>query len=173
MFSKKLLVISVLAMFAVLMLVACGGGAQPTAAPPTAAPAQPAQPTAAPAQPTTAATTGVKFGIVLIGPYNDHGWSEAHYIAANYVKSKMPGSDFIYVDSAYDRPNTTLETIIADMKSKGVKFILTTSDAFQDDTVALAPKFPDITFINVSGDSAWKDGKNYKPIANLGNFMGL
>ncbi len=136
-------------------LAACA--APPPAAPPTAPPA---------------AAGGLKFGIILIGPYNDHGWSEANYIAANYVKSKIPGSDFTYVDSAYDRPNTTLETIVTDMKSKGIKFILTTSDAFQDDTVALAPKFPDVTFINVSGDSAWKDGKNYKPIANLGNFMG-
>ena len=166
--SKKILIVGALLALTLVALAACAPAPTPapTAAPPTAAPAQP---TAVPAQPTTAP---VKFGIVLIGPYNDHGWSEAHYIAANYVKSKIPGSDFTYVDSAYDRPNTTLETIVTDMKSKGIKFILTTSDAFQDDTVALAPKFPDITFINVSGDSAWKDGKNYKPIPNLGNFMG-
>ncbi len=152
----------------------------PTAAP-TIAPTVAAT-TAPTAAPTTAASssasssaasgTAIKFGIVLIGPYNDHGWSEANYIGAQYAKSKLPGSDFVYIDNAYSNPNTTLQQIVTNMVSQGVKVILTTSDAFQDDTIATAPKFPNITFINVSGDSAWKDGKNYKPIANLGNFMG-
>ncbi|HEX9077542.1 MAG TPA: hypothetical protein VF932_17280, partial [Anaerolineae bacterium] len=155
--------------------------AAPTTAP-TAAPTQPPAPTTAPttaptAAPTTAPTTAaaaVKFGIVLVGPYNDHGWSEAHYIAANYAKSKMPGSDFIYLDklNPADRPGTTLEQVATDMSSKGYKFILTTSDDFQTDTITVAQKHPELTFINVSGDSAWKDGKNYKDIKNLGNFMG-
>lgn len=49
---------AMLAVIAILALIACAPAAQPTAAPPTAAPAQPtaapAQPTAAPAQPTEA-----------------------------------------------------------------------------------------------------------------------
>ncbi len=111
---------------------------------------------------------------MLVGPYNDHGWSEANYIAANYVKSKIPGADFIYLDklNSSDRPGTTLEQVVTDMSSKGYKFILTTSDDFQTDTITAAQKHPELTFINVSGDSAWKDGKNYKDIKNLGNFMG-
>lgn len=118
--------------------------------------------------------TKVNFGVVLVGPYNDHGWSEAHYTAANYVKSKVPGSDFIYIDklNPADRPGTTLEQVVTDMASKGVKLIITTSDDFQTDTITAAQKHPELTFINVSGDSTWKDGKNYKAIPNLGNFMG-
>jgi simple sugar transport system substrate-binding protein len=118
--------------------------------------------------------TPITFGVVLVGPYNDHGWSEAHYTAAQYVKSKLPGSDFIYLDklNPADRPGTTLEQVVADMKSKGVKLILTTSDDFQTDTSTVAQKFSDMTFINVSGDNAWEDGKNYKGQPNLGNFMG-
>lgn len=50
--NKKWFILSVLAIVAMLTLAACGGGAaQPTSAPPTAAPAQP---TVAPAQPTAA-----------------------------------------------------------------------------------------------------------------------
>jgi branched-chain amino acid transport system substrate-binding protein len=62
------LLVTILAALSVMLFAACGGAAQPTAAPPTAAPAQPtaapAQPTAAPAQPTTApAETGpIKIG---------------------------------------------------------------------------------------------------------------
>ena len=157
----------------------------PTAVPPTAAPkpTDAPKPTEAP-KPTTAPTAvpptataapkPITFGVILVGPYNDHGWSEAHYTAAQYVKSKLPGSDFIYLDklNPADRPGTTLEQVVNDMKSKGVKLILTTSDDFQTDTMTVAPKFPDIVFINASGDSAWRDGKNYKDIKNLGNFMG-
>lgn len=122
----------------------------------------------------TGAATPVKFGIVLVGPYNDHGWSEAHYMAANYVKAKLPGSDFIYLDklNPADRKDTTLEQVVTDMASKGIKLIFTTSDDFQTDTIAAAQKHPELTFINASGDSAWKNGKNYKEIKNLGNIMG-
>ena len=120
------------------------------------------------------AAAPVRFGVVLIGPYNDHGWSEAHYMAANYVKEKLPGSDFIYLDklNPADRKDTTLEQVVTDMESKGVKLIFTTSDDFQTDTIAAAIKHPELTFVNVSGDSSWKNGKNYQDVKNLGNFMG-
>jgi hypothetical protein len=62
--------------------------------------------------PPTVAAKPITFGVILVGPYNDHGWSEAHYTAAQYVKSKLPGADFIYLDklNPADRPGTTLET---------------------------------------------------------------
>ena len=95
-------------------------------------------------------------------------------MAANYVKAKLPGSDFIYLDklNPADRKDTTLEQVVTDMASKGIKLIFTTSDDFQTDTIAAAQKHPELTFINASGDSAWKNGKNYKDIKNLGNIMG-
>jgi simple sugar transport system substrate-binding protein len=192
--SKKVLLIAVLVALVVLALAACAPAptpvpppppttapVQPTAvpAPPTTAPQPTAAPTKAPtaaptAVPPTAAPAPVKFGIVLVGPYNDHGWSEAHYLAANYVKSKLPGSDFVYLDklNPADRKDTTLEQVVTDMASKGIKLIITTSDDFQTDTITAAQKHPELTFINASGDSAWKDGKNFKAIPNLGNFMG-
>ncbi|MGB8648631.1 MAG: BMP family ABC transporter substrate-binding protein [Anaerolineae bacterium] len=165
---KKLFLISALALFVLTALAACNSGAATqTAAPPTAAP----QPAA-----TTAPATGAKFtfGMVFVGPYNDHGWSEANYQAAQYVKSKLPNADFVYIDklNSADRPNTTLEQVVSDFAAKGVKLIFTTSDDFKTDTITAAQKHPDLTFINVSGDSAWKDGKNYSATPNLGNFMG-
>jgi simple sugar transport system substrate-binding protein len=158
--TKKILWLAMM-LAVIALLAAC---AAPTEAPkPTAVP-----PTAAPK------AAGITFGVVLVGPYNDHGWSEAHYQGAQYVKSKMPGADFIYLDklNPADRAGTTLEQVVNDMKSKGVKLVLTTSDDFQTDTLAVAQKFPDMTLINISGDHAWKDGKNFKAPANLGNFMG-
>ena len=33
------------------------------------------------------------FGLLLVGPYNDRGWSQAHYDAGLYVEQKLPGVD--------------------------------------------------------------------------------
>lgn len=191
--KKFLLIVALIAALAII--VACAPAPTPTPVPtpvpPTAAPKPTVAPTAVPTKPpeatkpptvaptavpptATAAPKPITFGVVLVGPYNDHGWSEAHYTGAQYVKSKLPGSDFIYIDklNPADRPGTTLEQVVNDMRSKGVRLVFTTSDDFQTDTLTVAQKFPDMTLINVSGDHAWKDGKNYKNQANLGNFMG-
>ncbi len=187
--SKKILIVGALLALTLAALGACAPA--PTATPVPPPPTQPPAPTPAPAQPTAAPTTAptaaptaaptkaptaapVNLGIVLVGPQNDHGWSEAQWIAAQYVKSKLPNVNWIMIDklNSADRPGTTLEQVVTDMASKGVKLIFTTSDDFKTDTVTSAQKHPDITFINVSGDNAWKDGKDYKALPNLGNFMG-
>ena len=190
--SKKILIVVALLALTLTALAACAPAptATPVPPPPTQPPAPttaPAQPTTAPAQPTAAPTAAptkaptvaptaapVNLGIVLVGPQNDHGWSEAQWQGAQYVKSKMPNVNWIVIDklNPADRPNTTLEQVVSDMASKGVKLIFTTSDDFKTDTVTSAQKHPDLTFINVSGDNAWKDGKDYKGLPNLGNFMG-
>lgn len=110
------------------------------------------------------------FGIILVGPYNDHGWSEAHYTAAQYVTEKLPNTRFEYLDklNSADRPETTLEQVVEDMVSKGAKIIFTTSDAFMEDTDRVATKYPDVVFISVSGDQVLKGTAP----ANVGNYMG-
>ena len=40
--------------------------------------------------PLAAAAEPLIFGIVLVGPYNDHGWSEAHYLAGKYAEAQDP-----------------------------------------------------------------------------------
>jgi simple sugar transport system substrate-binding protein len=40
----------------------------------------------------------VTFGLLLVGPYNDRGWSQAHYDAGLYVERKLPGTRMIYLD---------------------------------------------------------------------------
>ena len=108
--------------------------------------------------------------MVLVGPYNDHGWSEAHYVAAQYVEKKIPGAKMIYLDkvNSADRKGVTLDSVVADMVSKGAKIIFTTSDDFMQDTRTAAEKYKDITFINISGD----DVMTGKAPKNLGNYMG-
>ncbi len=111
----------------------------------------------------------LKFGLVMVGPYNDHGWSQAHYEAGKYVESHLQGTEMIYLDKVNpaDRPDTTLEQVVDDMVSKGAKLIITSSDDFQDDTDVVAKKYPNVTFVNMSGDHA-KDGTAPQ---NVSNYM--
>ena len=136
--------------------------------------ATPAAPTAA-VEPTKApAATEFKFGLILVGPYNDHGWSEAHYQAGKYIESKIPGAKMVYVDNVNPgaKPGVTVPQLVDDLVGQGVKIVFTTSDDFKDGTLEAAIKHPDLPIVNVSGDHAWKDGKDFKAPKNLSNFMG-
>jgi len=113
---------------------------------------------------------GFTFGVILVGPKDDHGWSEAHYTAGKYVEEKLPGARMIALESlnSADRPETTLDQVVEDMVNQGAQLILTTSADFEVDTTEVAALYPDVTFINVSGDDAlWGIATD-----NLGNFMG-
>lgn len=109
-------------------------------------------------------------GFVLVGPQQDGGWSEAHFHATEYLTAKVPGVKTIILDklNPADRPNVTLEQTVDNMKDEGAKLIFTTSDDFKVDTLAVAKKYPDITFINVSGD----DVLTGSAPSNEGNVMG-
>ena len=157
--SKRLWnVISVLCI-AVLVLAACGPSPTPE---PTEAPA--AVPTEEPE------AEEFVFGVILVGPYNDHGWSEAHYTASEYVTEKLPNTSFVYLDklNAADRPETTLEQAVDDMVSQGAKMVFTTSDDFKEDTDLAAEKYSDVTFIHISGDHVLTGDAP----PNVDNYMG-
>jgi len=110
------------------------------------------------------------FGMVLVGPKNDHGWSQAHYEAGLYVEENLPGSSMIVFESLNpaDKPEATLEGVVDDMVAEGAKLVITTSDEFEEDTLGVAEKYPDVVFINSSGD----DVLTGEAPANLGNIMG-
>ncbi|MEO8610094.1 MAG: BMP family ABC transporter substrate-binding protein [Chloroflexota bacterium] len=112
------------------------------------------------------------FGLILVGPQNDGGWSQAHYEGGKYVEANVPGSKMLVFEklNVVDSPEATLESVTQDMVDQGAKLIFTTSDDFEEDTTAIAkkPKFADVTFINVSGDDVYTG----EAPANLGNLMG-
>ena len=110
------------------------------------------------------------FGVVLVGPKDDRGWSQAHYDAGLYVQEKVPGARMIPLESLNSaaRPETTLDQVVEDMVAQGAKLILTTSADFEVDTSVVAEFYPDVTFVNISGDDAlW----GIAP-PNVGNIMG-
>ncbi|MEE9495309.1 MAG: BMP family ABC transporter substrate-binding protein [Desulfobacterales bacterium] len=110
------------------------------------------------------------FGLLLVGPYNDHGWSQAHYEGGKYVEKKMPGSKMIYIDKVNpaDRPGVTIPQLVDDMVEKGAKLIIANSDDMKDGTREAAAMHPNIYFIHISGD----DVLTGKAPKNLSNVMG-
>ncbi|MEZ4667618.1 MAG: BMP family ABC transporter substrate-binding protein [Anaerolineae bacterium] len=107
------------------------------------------------------------FGIVLVGPKNDRGWSQAHYEAGLKIEEEMPGSKMLLFESLNpaDNPQTTLLDVATEMAGQGAKVIFTTSDEFEEDTDTVAAALPDVVFINSTGSSALEG----KAPANVGN----
>ncbi|HXF84908.1 MAG TPA: BMP family ABC transporter substrate-binding protein [Anaerolineales bacterium] len=125
------------------------------------------------ATPTPAAEEPYVFGMLLVGPYNDNGWSQAHYEAGLYVEEKL-GAKMIYLDKVNpaDRPGTTPDQLAEELVAQGAKTIIFNSDDMKDASTTFAKNHPDIFVIMASGDQVWKDGKAYQEVPNLTNIMG-
>jgi simple sugar transport system substrate-binding protein len=110
------------------------------------------------------------FGMLLVGPYNDRGWSQAHYEGGRAVEQVIAGSKMIYIDKVNpaDRPGVTIPQLVDDMVEKGASLIFATSDDMKDGTREAAMLHPEIKFVHVSGD----DVLTGKAPANLSNVMG-
>jgi simple sugar transport system substrate-binding protein len=110
------------------------------------------------------------FGLLLVGPYNDRGWSQAHYDGGKYVETQIPGTKMIYIDKVNpaDRPGVTIPQLVDDMVEKGAKIIIANSDDMKDGTREAAMMHPDTFFIHISGD----DVLTGKAPKNLSNLMG-
>ena len=125
----------------------------------------------APAEEQPAAESApLTFGMILVGPRNDHGWSQAHAEGGEFVVANMPDATMIIFESLNpaDKPEATVEGVVDDMVAEGATLIFTTSDEFEEDTLSVAAKYPDVKFINISGD----DAKTGEATPNLGNIMG-
>jgi simple sugar transport system substrate-binding protein len=114
------------------------------------------------------------FGLLMVGPSNDHGWSQAHFEAGRYVEQKQPGTRMVYVDKVNpaDRPGTTPAQLANDLVAQGARLLIFNSDDMKDGALEFARSHPEIPVIHISGDSAWPAGRNYARLPNLANIMG-
>ncbi|MCB1849843.1 MAG: BMP family ABC transporter substrate-binding protein [Gammaproteobacteria bacterium] len=110
------------------------------------------------------------FGMLLVGPHNDHGWSQAHYEGGRYVEEKLPGSKMIYIDKVNpaDRPGLTIPMVVDDLVDKGAQLIIGNSDDMKDGIREAATQHPEVKFIHISGD----DVLTGSAPENLSNLMG-
>jgi simple sugar transport system substrate-binding protein len=121
-----------------------------------------------------AAGPNLTVGLIMVGPYNDHGWSQANYDGMLYAVAKVPGTKLVYIDKANtaDRPGTTCSQLAESLVAQGAKLIIFSSDDMMDEANKFAQAHPDIFVVMTSGDQQWKEGKAYKPMANMINVMG-
>jgi basic membrane protein A and related proteins len=105
-----------------------------------------------------------KFNVamVLIGPHDDGGWSQAHYEGLQYVGQNVPDAHVAYVELVPEGASS--EQVFRSLARKGFDFIIGTSFGYMDPMGTVAEEFPDTTFLHLTGYKS-----NNK---NFGNFFG-
>ena len=105
-----------------------------------------------------------KFNVamVLIGPHNDSGWSQAHYEGLQYVCENVPDAHVAYIELVPEGADS--EQVFRSLSRKGFNFIIGTSFGYMDPMATVAEEFPDITYLHLTGYKS--NGKNF------GNFFG-
>jgi basic membrane protein A len=173
MVSKKLFAVLGVLVILSMVLAACA----PAAPAATEAPAAPAA-TEAPAvvateAPAPAEDTGgfqipeieegkFNVGMVLIGPHDDGGWSQAHYEGLEYIKNNVDNVNVAYIENVPEGADS--EQVFRSLARKGFDMILGTSFGFGDPMEAVAAEFPDTMFIHLTGIKSNE--------TNFGNLMG-
>ena len=105
-----------------------------------------------------------KFNVamVLIGPHDDGGWSQAHYEGLQYVCENMPDSHIAYIENVPE--GTSSEQVFRSLSRKNFDFIVGTSFGYMDPMETVAEEFPAITYLHLTGYKS--NGTNF------GNFFG-
>lgn len=100
--------------------------------------------------------------MVLIGPHDDGGWSQAHYEGLEYVQQNVPNVHTAYIENVPEGADS--EQIFRSLSRKGFNLIFGTSFGFMDPMETVASEFPDVYYIHISG---------YKSnTTNFGNLFG-
>ncbi|MEN8190155.1 MAG: BMP family ABC transporter substrate-binding protein [Thermodesulfobacteriota bacterium] len=117
-----------------------------------------------------AAEQDFTFGLLMVGPSNDHGWSQAHFEAGREIEKQLTGTKMIYIDKVNpaDRPGITVPFLVDDLVAKGARLIIGNSDDMKDGIREAAMLHPDVKFIHISGDDALAP----QSPDNLSNLMG-
>ncbi|MCY3719037.1 MAG: BMP family ABC transporter substrate-binding protein [Anaerolineaceae bacterium] len=111
------------------------------------------------------------YGVVLVGPRNDRGWSQSHFEAGQYVEANNENATMLFFESLNeaDTPEATLMDVVTEMVDSGAEVIFTTSASFEQDTNGVAEAFPEVVFINITGSNVLHGDAPF----NVGNFNTL
>ena len=105
-----------------------------------------------------------KFNVamVLIGPHDDGGWSEAHWDGLNYVEDNVPNTHVAFIELVPEGADS--EQTFRSLARKGFDLIIGTSFGYMDPMEIVAEEFPEQMFIHLTGFKT--NGENY------GNMFG-
>lgn len=109
-------------------------------------------------------TENGKFNVamVLIGPHDDGGWSQAHYEGLEYIQETVEDVHIAYIENVPEGADA--EQIFRSLSRKGFDLIYGTSFGYMDPMEVVAGEFPDTTYIHISG---FKSNET-----NFGNLFG-
>jgi len=147
-----------LAIVATLILAACGTAPAATQVPAPAA----TEPAAGGFQIPDVQDGKFNVAMVLIGPHDDGGWSQAHYEGLQYVEKNVENVHTAYIENVPEGADS--EQVFRSLARKGFDLIFGTSFGFMDPMETVAGEFPDTTFIHISGFKS--NGTNF------GNLFG-
>lgn len=100
--------------------------------------------------------------MVLIGPHDDGGWSQAHYEGLEYVAENVDNVHVAYIENVPEGADS--EQIFRSLSRKGFDLIFGTSFGYMDAMETVASEFPDTQYIHISGYKS--NGSNF------GNLFG-
>jgi Uncharacterized ABC-type transport system, periplasmic component/surface lipoprotein len=105
-----------------------------------------------------------KFNVamVLIGPHDDAGWSQAQYEGLQYICDHVANSHVAYIENVPEGADS--EQVFRSLSRKGFDFIIGTSFGYMDPMETVAKEFPAITYLHLTGYKS--NGTNF------GNFFG-
>ncbi len=126
----------------------------PAATPTPAAPAA----TSAPA---AAGGKKLKVAYIYVGPVGDAGWTFRQDEARKAMEKAFPGLETSFVESVPE--GADVERVEEDFINKGFNVIFATAFGYQDFSLQVAKRHPDVTILNASGD---------KTAPNLGEYYG-
>ncbi|HYN48349.1 MAG TPA: BMP family ABC transporter substrate-binding protein [Candidatus Nanopelagicales bacterium] len=158
--SRLLKPLSLLAAGALIVSACSSGGASPTPAPTGAAACEAGAASGTQIPEIVAGKFNV--AMVLIGPHNDGGWSQAHYEGLIYLCENMADSHVAYIENVPEGADS--EQVFRSLSRKGFDFIVGTSFGYMDPMDTVAKEFPDITYLHLTGYKS--NGTNF------GNFFG-
>ena len=90
-----------------------------------------------------------KFNVamVLIGPHDDGGWSQAHFEGLEYVAENIPNVHTAYIENVPEGSES--EQVFRSLSRKGFDLVLGTSFGYMDPMEIVAGEFPDIMYIHI------------------------
>jgi basic membrane protein A and related proteins len=100
--------------------------------------------------------------MVLIGPHDDGGWSQAHYEGLLHVCEQVPDAHVAYVENVPEGADS--EQVFRSLSRKGFDLVFGTSFGYMDPMESVAEEFPDVTYVHLTGYKS--NGRNF------GNLFG-
>ncbi len=93
----------------------------------------------------------ITFGMFLVGPQDDTGWSQSHYQSGVAVEEDLNAEMLLYESVGSDM--SVVPGAVADMVDQGAEVIFFTSASMEEAALEIAPDYPDVTFVQIAGDA--------------------